>query len=308
MNKPVSSDTIPEGYTKNAFWEIIKKPSQKTGGFIKLPTKPSIKRSPDIEGVPNGLIEEARKYKSAEEFVKAQGEPVYHGTYAYKTSDMQKVKSIVEKIYKNNWGKYEQPDLNKVWIDAEYILKNKDKIKIKDESLIQELQDELSSKIKKPTVDFSWKSWKDVTDNSLWIYTTPDIDFAKRFTYDIDVNPYSWKKTIIQPRQWYVIDMYYKWNTLDLTKWASKHIDLLSEITGKDKEFISSKLKTKEWTKVIQKLLSNKRDILKQKWFNAVKNYAWDDTVKKYKEELAILDDNSIKTKEELTSIWKKSQ
>ena len=58
--------------TTNMFGETIKKPSQKNGGFIKLPTKPSIKRSPDIEGVPNGLIEEARKYKSAEEFVKAQ--------------------------------------------------------------------------------------------------------------------------------------------------------------------------------------------------------------------------------------------
>ena len=35
--KPVSSDTIPEGYFKNAFWEIQKNPSNKKGGFIRNP-------------------------------------------------------------------------------------------------------------------------------------------------------------------------------------------------------------------------------------------------------------------------------
>ncbi len=37
VNKPISSDTIPEGYFKNAFWEIQKNPSNKKGGFIKIP-------------------------------------------------------------------------------------------------------------------------------------------------------------------------------------------------------------------------------------------------------------------------------
>jgi hypothetical protein len=34
--KPNTGNTIPEGYTKNTFWEIIKKPSNKKGGFIKI--------------------------------------------------------------------------------------------------------------------------------------------------------------------------------------------------------------------------------------------------------------------------------
>ncbi len=37
VNKPTTGNTIPEGYFKNAFWEIIKKPSNKKGGFIKIP-------------------------------------------------------------------------------------------------------------------------------------------------------------------------------------------------------------------------------------------------------------------------------
>lgn len=35
--KPTSSDTIPEGYFKNAFWEIQPLPSNKKGGFVKIP-------------------------------------------------------------------------------------------------------------------------------------------------------------------------------------------------------------------------------------------------------------------------------
>ncbi len=37
----------------------------------------------------NPLIQEARKYKSAEEFVKAQGEPIYHGTTAENASKIE---------------------------------------------------------------------------------------------------------------------------------------------------------------------------------------------------------------------------
>ena len=34
----------------------------------------------DISKAPDALVQEARKYKSADEFIKAQGTPVYHGT------------------------------------------------------------------------------------------------------------------------------------------------------------------------------------------------------------------------------------
>lgn len=62
-----TSDTIPEGYFKNAFWEIVKKPNWKKGGFIKVPWW---EKSIPKELAP--LVEEAKKYKSAEEFVKSQ--------------------------------------------------------------------------------------------------------------------------------------------------------------------------------------------------------------------------------------------
>ena len=32
----------------------------------------------DISKAPEVLVQEAKKYKSADEFIKAQGEPVYH--------------------------------------------------------------------------------------------------------------------------------------------------------------------------------------------------------------------------------------
>jgi hypothetical protein len=38
--KPTTGNTIPEGYMKNAFWEIIKKPGNKKGGFIKIGSEP----------------------------------------------------------------------------------------------------------------------------------------------------------------------------------------------------------------------------------------------------------------------------
>ena len=57
VNKPISSNTIPEGYFKNAFWEIQKNPSNKKGGFIKIPEIG--KKSP----VKNPLVEEARRKK-----------------------------------------------------------------------------------------------------------------------------------------------------------------------------------------------------------------------------------------------------
>ena len=40
----------PEGYMKNAFGEIVKKPSNKTGGFIRNPfVKIEPKKAPDID-------------------------------------------------------------------------------------------------------------------------------------------------------------------------------------------------------------------------------------------------------------------
>lgn len=70
VSEPTTGDTIPDGYTKNAFGEIIKKPGYKKGGFIRLGSEP--------KKLSNPLVEEARKYKSADDFVKAQWDPIYH--------------------------------------------------------------------------------------------------------------------------------------------------------------------------------------------------------------------------------------
>lgn len=48
-------------------------------GYTTAIKKPIVKRASDAS-METKLIEEARKYKSAEEFIKAQGEPVYHWT------------------------------------------------------------------------------------------------------------------------------------------------------------------------------------------------------------------------------------
>ena len=81
-----SSDTIPEGYFKNVFWEIIKNPSNKNWGFIRLPEIG--KKTP----VKNPLVEEARKYKSAEEFIKNKTNFVHETSASdIKEFDMNKI-------------------------------------------------------------------------------------------------------------------------------------------------------------------------------------------------------------------------
>lgn len=56
VSEPISSDTIPEGYFKNVFWEIQKLPSNKNGGFLRIGSESKKLTDP--------LVEEARKYKS----------------------------------------------------------------------------------------------------------------------------------------------------------------------------------------------------------------------------------------------------
>ncbi len=59
----------------------------------------------------NSLISEAKKYKSAEEFVKAQGTPVYHGTNKeFDNFDLSKAGTI----QKSDWGTgvYLEPNKN----------------------------------------------------------------------------------------------------------------------------------------------------------------------------------------------------
>ena len=79
--KPIVSPEIP---AKPSVEIPVKSPEpqikpQKAQGEV-LPTK-TTKVSPEAKpSVVEPLIEEAKKYKTAEEFIKAQGTPVYHGT------------------------------------------------------------------------------------------------------------------------------------------------------------------------------------------------------------------------------------
>ena len=66
VNNTQSGDTIPEGYFKNAFWEIQKNPSNKKWGFIKIP---EIGKKVDIET--NNFENFTSKFKSFEEFKNA---------------------------------------------------------------------------------------------------------------------------------------------------------------------------------------------------------------------------------------------
>lgn len=58
LSNTKSSDSIPDGYFKNVFWEIVKKPNNKTGGFVKLP---------ELKSAESKLIEEAKKYRTPRE-------------------------------------------------------------------------------------------------------------------------------------------------------------------------------------------------------------------------------------------------
>lgn len=76
-------------------------PESETGKFMKsLKGKGGLNLN-DVSGGKKGysdpLLQEARKYKSAEEFVKAHGEPVYHGTNAdFKEFDKAKIGSATD--------------------------------------------------------------------------------------------------------------------------------------------------------------------------------------------------------------------
>ena len=48
VSEPISGDTIPEGYTKNVFWEIIKKPSNSKGGFIRIWSENPFAKNPYV--------------------------------------------------------------------------------------------------------------------------------------------------------------------------------------------------------------------------------------------------------------------
>lgn len=109
---------------KEAIEKINKKATELING---KPTKEAIdslkKEIGDVE-----LFEKARKYKSAEEFVKAQGTPIYHGTTnKFDNFDISKVKNTQfgQSLYATNI----KDIANKYGTDVkEFVISNKDKI------------------------------------------------------------------------------------------------------------------------------------------------------------------------------------
>ena len=67
----------------------------------KIAEDMGLKKKPNAEL--SGSVEEAKKYKSADEFMKAQGEPLYHGTNAkFDEFDTKKIGSTTDD---GMWGR-----------------------------------------------------------------------------------------------------------------------------------------------------------------------------------------------------------
>ena len=125
-NSTNSSPVLDMGTTKGSKQKITPTPKKEVKSPLTLSTKgtmerKSLKQSPDIDKKPftlgikkpivkrsadvdSGLIEEARKYKSAEEFIKAQGEPVFHWTNeTFDTFDFEKALQKWERWWNLWW-------------------------------------------------------------------------------------------------------------------------------------------------------------------------------------------------------------
>lgn len=268
------------------------------------PPLPLSQKTDVIYSKPDNLIQEARKYNSAEEFVKAQ-ETLYHWTQAVKAKDYTAIESKMKEIYKKLWHEYKESDSVKIVGNAEELVAKRSNEKLsKVQSEIDDLQELLSRKISKPSSKFAGSSNKDVRDNLLGSFLTPDRDFAGRFTYDISYD-LAGRKTI-QQKNWYLVENYFKWNTLDLSKASDYDLDFLAKTLNMPKKDIVAELKTKGGTKEIQKKLAPKKDII-SKEYDAVSNYAYDSEAKKWKKEIAVMNDESLYTKQQLIDIYNKA-
>lgn len=132
----------------------------------------------DVAPTQADLIQEAKKYKSAEEFVKAQGTSVYHGSdklftttddikfgddffYTLKRTDGE-LKEIAENVTADSYYSYD--DLAKMPANA-----------------FGENVSEFVVKFKNPKIiDAKGKSWLDLTDGSMSDWTAKIVDQAKK--------------------------------------------------------------------------------------------------------------------------------
>ena len=144
-------------YTKKPFietWDIFWESGEKIfykEYYSKPKVVPKVVESKagtmDISKAPEALIQEARKYKSADEFIKAQGEPVYHGTNAvFDDFDISKSKSW----WLGRWSYFtpEKSFAKKYWKVMERYIKSQNPLKIKANDHYSALN-EIASKFQK---------------------------------------------------------------------------------------------------------------------------------------------------------------
>lgn len=117
----VGSETVAQSKSPNAqqtipaITNVSKKPISKTVKKVKPKVNPKTAPETAIVRKVDPLIQEAKKYKSAEEFMKAQGQPVYRGGIDLSKEkitnagiSVSKGKNVAEDFAKQNGGKVEE--------------------------------------------------------------------------------------------------------------------------------------------------------------------------------------------------------
>jgi hypothetical protein len=163
IKKPESTEDVPRGkqiVRMGNKWPML-------WGYTTSVKKPIVKRANDID---SGLMAEAKKYKSAEDFMKAQWVPLYHWTDA-KFDKFDIGKSWEKWISLWKWINLAE----KKW-EAEFYSKNKNTIKVfLDKNINIKSFDSQSDFIQQRK-----NSWFNSSDNSVkWI----NDDIAKYSKY-----------------------------------------------------------------------------------------------------------------------------
>lgn len=158
VNKPTTGDT-----TTNIFGETIKKPSNKKGGFIKIP---------EIGKKVEPLIEEAKKYKSVDDFINSQPK-----LYRWQKETMSSLKMNNPEQKSNTlWDAFHfTTDIElakQYWKIQEIPFQLKDVLTAKEvEKITSDAQVKLDKLVSKWI--YEWKEYDMLEELAIWKY--PDI-------------------------------------------------------------------------------------------------------------------------------------
>lgn len=214
-----AGDTIPEGYFKNIFWEIQPLPSNKKGGFIKIPWgKPIVKRASDVDWLKLNmkLIEEYYQEKTWMSDVSEILE-------RFKKSSIENQKNVMDKIYKSKQIKQKAVDTTRTYND---IIQESEKSVLKSPLKVYRW-----GSVKSNSAIESWNyliekhEWMASTAgwNLYWVSTSSSREIANDFAMG------KWKGTVIELEikpwakvlNWKSKDM---WLFDNLTQWDLKKI------------------------------------------------------------------------------------